>query len=66
MFGKVNVGWILPTFINFFIVFAVLVAMAIEAHMIRKKLNDELYSHIVRGLQRIGSQGQTFARSVYE
>jgi len=55
MFRKENVPWILPSVFGFLIELGALLAMGIQAHLIRKKMMDDMQDHIIRGLQRIGS-----------
>ena len=55
LFSSDNTAWILTVFFGFIIEVTVLVLMAVEAHRTRKKVMDDMYAHIVRGLQAVGS-----------
>ena len=64
MFSAENRKWSITVIVAFIIEVAVLCYMGWEAHKIRKQVTEATYSSIIRGLQAVGSRGQSFMQSL--
>ena len=64
MFVSENSKWSTTVIVTFCIEITALCYMLYQAYLIKKKVTETTYAHIIRGLQAVGSRGQRFMDSL--